>query len=132
MVTLQDLLSEMSPAERQAHDRRVEALNMQHETLREFRKALVHAHDVIAGCPSACDNHGPVPQESNEKILGLLHQCLEAMGGRLSVIVELPDRPPLALTNFEVADDEFHERGATYHELTTLKDNWLHEARLPE
>lgn len=132
MVTLHDLLGEISPAERQAHDQRVEALNKQYETLLRFRKALVHAHDVIAGCPSACANHGPVPQEPNEKILGLLHQCVEAMGGRLSVIVELPDRPPLALTNFEVADDEFHERGATYHELTTMKGDWLDQASIPE
>ena len=54
------------------------------------------------------------------------------MGGRYSLIVELPGHPPLALTDFEVADDEFHERGAVYHELTTLKDDWLDQARMPE
>ena len=73
-----------------------------------------------------------MPQDPNETILGLLHQCVEAMGGRYSLIVELPDRPPLALTDFEVADDEFHERGAVYHELTTLKDDWLDQARIAE
>ena len=132
MVTLQDLLNEMSPAERQAHDRRVASLIQEHKTLLEFRPALVCAREVIAEGAAACPTHGPVPQDPNETILGLLHQCVEAMGGRYSLIVELPGRPPLALTDFEVADDEFHERGAVYHELTTLKDDWLDRARSSE
>ena len=132
MVTLQDLLSEMSPAERDEHDRRVAALNLQHETLLDFRPALVYAREIIAEGAAACPSHGPVPQDPNETILGLLHQCVEAMGGRYSLIVELPGRPPLALTDFEVADDEFHERGAVYHELTTLKDDWLDRSKLTD
>ena len=122
----------MSPAERQAHDRRVAELSVQHETLDQFRAALVYAHDIISEQCSDRAKHGPVPQEANEKILGLLHQCVEAMGGRYSVIVELPGRSPLALTDFEVADDEFHERGATYHELTTLRKDWFEQSKLPQ
>ena len=132
MTTLNEMLDTFTPEQREEIERRVRELNVQHEILDQFRIALVYAHDVIAGQNSVSADHGPVPQVPNETILGLLHQCVEAMGGRYSLIVELPGRPPLALTDFEVADDEFHERGAVYHELTTLKDDWLDQARIPE
>lgn len=128
VTTLRDILEGYTPAEREAIHRRASELRVQDETLQEFRLALAHAHDVIAGRLPDGEHHGPVPQEANEKILGLLHQCLEAMGGRYSIIIELPDRPPLALIDFEVSDDEFHERGSVYHEMAALRDDWLERA----
>ena len=132
MVTHRELLNELPAEERQRIEASAQRGIMQYETLIEFRPALVYAREIIAEGADACPSHGPVPQDPNETILGLLHQCVEAMGGRYSLIVDLPDRPPLALTDFEVADDEFHERGAVYHELTTLKDDWLDQASIPE
>ena len=132
MTTLREQLESYTPEERARISQRTEELKRQHDTLIEFRKALVYAREIIAVGDDARPTHGPIPQDPVETILGLLHQCVEAMGGRYSLIVELPDRPPLALTDFEVADDEFHERGAVYHELTTLKDDWLDQASIPE
>ncbi len=132
MVTHRELLNELPAEERQRIEASAQRGIMQHQTLLDFRPALVYAREIIAQGAAACPSHGPVPQDPNETILGLLHQCVEAMGGRYSLIVELPGRPPLALTDFEVADDEFHERGAVYHELTTLKDDWLDRARIAE
>lgn len=132
VTTLKEQLENYTPEEQARINQRTEELKSQHHTLIEFRKALVCAREIIAAGGDARPAHGPIPQDPVETILGLLHQCVEAMGGRYSLIVELPGRAPLALTDFEVADDEFHERGAVYHELTTLKDDWLERASIPE
>ena len=129
MVTHRELLNELPAEERQRIEASAQRGIMQYQTLLDFRPALAYAREIIAEGAAACPSHGPVPQDPNETILGLLHQCVEATDGRYSLIVELPGRPPLALTDFEVADDEFHERGAVYHELTTLRDDWLDQAR---
>jgi DNA-binding XRE family transcriptional regulator len=103
-VNVDEKIGKLSPAQRQTVEARVAELMAEEMTLRELRKARKLTQIRIAKVLGITQDSVSRLEKRSDLLLSTLRKTVEAMGGKLSLVAEFPDRPPIVLSG--IAEDD--------------------------
>ena len=106
MTTLTERLDELPAARRKKVEERAKALLAEEMSLQELRKARKQTQVRVAQKLGINQENVSRLEKRSDLLISTLSGYVEAMGGRLSLVAEFPDRPPIALTGIGALDDE--------------------------
>ena len=105
MSTLTDRMNELPPAQRKQVEERAQELIAEELTLRNLRKARKQTQERVAEKLGINQENVSRLERRSDLLISTLSDYVEAMGGKLSLIVEFPDRQPVTLTGIAALDD---------------------------
>jgi len=103
-ITLKDKMKDLSPERRKQIEARTAELIQEQMTLQELRRARKLTQVRVAKALGITQDSVSRLEKRSDLLLSTLRKTVEAMGGRLSLVAEFPDRPPVALSG--IAEDE--------------------------
>ena len=106
MTSLTDRMNKLPEARRQKVEERAKALIAEEMSLRDLRKARKQTQVRIAQQLGINQENVSRIEKRSDLLISTLSGYVEAMGGKLSLVVEFPDRPPIALTGIATLDKE--------------------------
>lgn len=106
MTTLAERMNKLSSARRKKVDKRAKALIAEEMSLRDLRKARKRTQVRVAKELGVNQENVSRLEKRSDLLLSTLSGYVEAMGGKLSLVAEFPDRPPVALTGIAALDKE--------------------------
>jgi transcriptional regulator with XRE-family HTH domain len=109
MTNLEQIRKELSPARRKKVEARAAELIAEEMTLQELRRARKLTQVRMAKKLGVSQDGISKLEKRSDLLLSTLRKTVEAMGGRLSLVAEFPDRNPVVL--FGIAEDEPRARG---------------------
>ena len=98
MSTLKERMNELSPARRKKIEARAAELISQEMTLQELRRARKLTQVKMAKALRITQDGVSRLERRTDLLLSTLRKSVEAMGGRLSLVAEFPDRAPVAIS----------------------------------
>lgn len=105
MSTLTDRTDKLPPARRKKIEERAQELIAEEMSLRDLRKARKQTQVRVAEELGINQENVSRLERRSDLLISTLSDYVEAMGGKLSLVVEFPDRPPVALTGIAALDD---------------------------
>ena len=105
MSTLTERIDRLPQARRKRVDDRAKALIAEEMSLRDLRRARKQTQVCVAEKLRINQENVSRLEQRSDLLLSTLSSYVEAMGGKLSLVVEFPDRPPVALTGIAALDD---------------------------
>ena len=103
--TLEEKLAGM-PAERRAKiEARTAELIAEEKSLRDLRRARTLTQNRIAKKLGIGQESVSKLESRSDLMISTLRNYVEAMGGKLSLVAEFPDRPPVSLSGFKSVAD---------------------------
>ena len=106
MTSLAERMNELPEARRQKVEERAKALIAEEMSLQDLRKARKQTQVRVAQQLGINQENVSRIEKRSDLLLSTLSGYVEAMGGKLSLVVEFPDRPPIALTGIATLDKE--------------------------
>ena len=106
MSTLAERMDKLPPERRKKVEERAEALIAEEMSLRDLRKARRQTQVRIAKKLGINQENVSRLEQRSDLLISTLSSYVEAMGGKLSLVAEFPDRPPVALTGIAALDEE--------------------------
>ena len=103
-VNVEDKIKNLSPSQRKKVEARAAELLAEEMTLRDLRKARQLTQARMAEELGITQDGVSRLEKRSDLLLSTLRKAVEAMGGRLSLVAEFPDRAPVVLTG--IAEDE--------------------------
>jgi len=98
-----DIIKKLSPTQRKKVETRAAQLIAEEMTLREIRKARRLTQQKIAKSLRIGQEGVSKIEKRSDLLISTLRSYVEAMGGRLSLIAEFPNREPVMLSG--IADE---------------------------
>ena len=105
MITLTEKMEGLPDERRRRIEGRVQALVAQEMSLRDLRKARNRTQARVARELGINQEGVSRLERRADLLLSTLNGYVEAMGGRLSLVAEFPDRPPVTLTGIGALED---------------------------
>ena len=105
MSTLTERIDRLPTARRKHVDDRAKALIAEEMSLRDLRRARKQTQVRVAEKLHINQENVSRLEQRSDLLISTLSSYIEAMGGKLSLVVEFPDRPPVALTGIAALDD---------------------------
>ena len=105
MTTLTERLDKLPPARRKKVEARARELVAEEMSLQDLRKARKQTQVRVAKELVIKQENVSRIEKRRDLLLSTLSGYVAAMGGKLSLVVEFPDRPPVALTGLTALDD---------------------------
>ncbi len=96
-IPLSEIMAELPEEERRKIEERAQELIAEELTRRALRKARQQAKAHLAKELSVGRDDVSRIEERSDLLLTTMIGCVEAMGGRLSLVAAFPGRPPVAL-----------------------------------
>lgn len=90
---LDDMLAAL-PAERRAN---IEARAGELATLKDLRQAVAQTQEELAAALGVGQDTISRLEKRSDMLLSTLRRYVEAMGGKLELVAQFPDRPPLVI-----------------------------------
>ncbi|MDE2807940.1 MAG: XRE family transcriptional regulator [Gemmatimonadota bacterium] len=106
MTSLAERMNKLPEARRKKVEERAKALIAEEMSLRDLRKARKQTQTRIAQQLGINQENVSRIEKRSDLLLSTLSGYVEAMGGKLSLVVEFPDRPPISLTGIATLDKE--------------------------
>ena len=106
MTTLKERMDKLPKARRAKVEARAEALIAEEMSLQDLRKALKRTQVRIAKELGIKQENVSRIEKRTDLLISTLSGYVEAMGGKLHLVAEFPDRPPVALTGIAALDKE--------------------------
>ena len=103
-VNVNKEIKKLSAAQRKKVESRAAELLAEEMTLRDLRKARQLTQARMAEELGITQDGVSRLEKRSDLLLSTLKKTVEAMGGRLSLVAEFPDRAPVVLTG--IAEDE--------------------------
>lgn len=97
-VTADEFLARFSVDDRAKIDARARQLIAEELTMRDLRKARALTQAKVGAMLGIGQEHVSRLEQRSDMLLSTLAGYVEAMGGTLKLVVEFPDRGPVALT----------------------------------
>jgi len=98
-----DIIKELSPARRKKVEARAAQLIAEEMTLRELRHARKLTQVRMAKTLGITQDSVSRLEKRSDLLLSTLRKTVQAMGGKLSLVAEFPDRAPVVL--FGIAEE---------------------------
>lgn len=111
-VPLNKFMDRFSAEEREAIDTRAQALVAEEMSLRALRKAMGKTQVEVAGKLGLKQENISRVEQRADMLLSTLDGYLRAVGGRLRLVVEFKDRPPVRLAGLGAIDPPIMRRAA--------------------
>ena len=105
MSMLTERIAELPPTRREGVDERAKALIAEEMSLRDLRRARKQTQVRVAEKLRINQENVSRLEQRTDLLISTLSGYVAAMGGKLSLVVEFPDRPPVALTGLTALDD---------------------------
>lgn len=106
MTTLTDKMNSLPEARQRKIEKRAEELIAEEMSLRDLRKALRRTQSRVASDLGINQENVSRIERRTDLLISTLSGYVEAMGGKLHLVAEFPDRPPVTLTGIGVLADE--------------------------
>ena len=103
-INVEEKIKKRSPAQRKKVEARAAELLAEEMTLRDLRKARELTQARMAEELGITQDGVSRLEKRSDLLLSTLRKSVEAMGGRLSLVAEFPDRAPVVLRG--IAEDE--------------------------
>jgi transcriptional regulator with XRE-family HTH domain len=110
MTTLNQKLKRLSPTRRRTIERRAADLIAEEQSLQELRQALQLTQQRLAKKLGIGQDGVSRLEQRSDLLLSTLRSYVEALGGRLSLVAEFPNRPPVKLAGLAVNEPAAPER----------------------
>lgn len=104
-TTLRNKIAQLPPEQQAEIAAEAERLRAEYLTLRDLRKARELTQVQLAETLGQKQVSIAKLEKRTDLLLSTLRRYVEAMGGRLDLVVEFPDRPPVHLEGLGEADD---------------------------
>jgi transcriptional regulator with XRE-family HTH domain len=98
MSTPEERMNELSPERRKKIEARVAQLMAEEMTLQELRRARRLTQVRVAKALHISQDGVSRLEQRTDLLLSTLRKSIEAMGGKLSLVAEFPDREPVKLS----------------------------------
>lgn len=102
--TLKDKLAEVAPDRRARIEAETDQLHQEYLTLKELRRAKEMTQVQLAETLGIKQATVAQMEKRGDLLLSTLRSYVEAMGGRLDLVVEFPDRAPVSLAGLGDAE----------------------------
>jgi DNA-binding XRE family transcriptional regulator len=99
-----DIINKLSPAQRKKVEARATQLIAEEMTLRELRRARKLTQQRMARTLGIGQDGVSKLEKRADLMISTLRNCIEAMGGQLSLVAEFPDREPVVLSSIGSID----------------------------
>ena len=106
MTTLTERLDQLPLARRKKVEQRARALIAEEMSLQDLRKARKQTQVRVAKKLGINQENVSRIEKRSDLLISTLSSYVEAMGGKLSLVAEFPDRPPITLTGITALDKE--------------------------
>ena len=106
MTTLKERMDKLPKARRKKVKARAAALIAEEMSLRDLRKARKQTQVRLAKKLGINQENVSRIEQRADMLLSTLSGYVEAMGGKLRLVAEFPDRPPIALKGIASLDGE--------------------------
>ncbi len=106
MTTLTERMNRLPTARRKKVEKRAKALIAEEMSLQDLRKARKQTQVRVAKELGIKQENVSRLEKRSDLLLSTLSGYVEAMGGKLSLVAEFPDRPPVSLTGIAALDKE--------------------------
>ena len=103
-ITLKDKMNELSPAQRKKVEARAAQLIAEEMTLRELRHARKLTQVRMAKKLGITQDSVSRLEKRSDLLLSTLQKTVKALGGKLSLVAEFPDREPVILSGIAEGD----------------------------
>ena len=103
-INVDEKIKKLSASRRKKVEARAAELLAEEMTLRDLRKARALTQARMAEELGITQDGVSRLEKRSDLLLSTLKKTVEAMGGRLSLVAEFPDRAPVVLTG--IAEDE--------------------------
>lgn len=97
-IPVEDILKKLPPEEQAAIEARSRELIAEYLTLQDLRKARELTQERLAELLGIKQENVSRLEKRTDLLLSTLRGYVAAMGGRLRLVAEFPDRPPVVLT----------------------------------
>jgi len=104
-VTLQEMMEMLPSDSRERVERRTQELIAEEMSLRELRRARKLTQTRIARKLKIGQEGVSRLEKRTDLHLSTLRHYVEAVGGKLKLVAEFPDRPPVVLSGIADLDD---------------------------
>ena len=106
MTTLSEIIERLPEERRRKVEERAKILIAEELSLRDLRRAREMTQVHVAKELGINQETVSRIERRTDLLLSTLSSYVEAVGGRLRLIAEFPDRPPIALTGLSALDEE--------------------------
>ena len=106
MTSLAERMNKLPEARRKKVEERAKALIAEEMSLQDLRKARKQTQVRVAQQLGINQENVSRIEKRSDLLISTLSGYVEAMGGKLSLVVEFPDRPPISLTGIATLDKE--------------------------
>ena len=106
MTTLTEKMNGLSEARRKKIEKRAQTLIAEEMSLRDLRKALRRTQSRVASDLGINQENVSRIERRTDLLISTLSGYVEAMGGKLHLVAEFPDRPPVTLTGIGALADK--------------------------
>jgi DNA-binding XRE family transcriptional regulator len=106
MKNIDRIRKELSPRRRAKIEARAAELIAEEMSLRDLRRALELTQERLAETLGIGQDGVSRLEKRSDLLISTLRSYIEAMGGRLELIAEFPERPPVVLAGFSKMETE--------------------------
>ena len=106
MTTLTEKIDKLPKVRREKVLERAKALIAEEMSLQDLRKARRKTQVRVAKELGIKQENVSRIEKRSDLLISTLSGYVEAMGGKLSLVAEFPDRPPITLTGIAALDKE--------------------------
>jgi transcriptional regulator with XRE-family HTH domain len=113
-TTLKDKMAQLTPERRARIEAEADRLHAEYQTLKDLRKARELTQAQLATSLGIRQATIAQLEKRSDLMISTLRSYVEAMGGRLRLTVEFPDKAPVSLEGFgdpEEPRPRHHARG---------------------
>ena len=105
ITTLREELDSLPEDRRKRIEEEADALIAEEMTLRDLRKARNQTQARVAERLGINQENVSRLEQRSDLLISTLSGYVEAMGGKLNLVAEFPDRPPITLTGIAALDE---------------------------
>lgn len=111
-ATLKDKMKKLPAKRRQKIEKRAKELIAEEMSLRDLRKAHQLTQKRLAKSLGITQDGVSRLEKRSDLLISTLQNYVHSMGGKLHLVAEFPDRPPVKLKGFAEMDSRAEKRGA--------------------
>lgn len=104
-TTLKEKMADLAPGRRARTEAETERLHREYLTLQQLRKAKELTQAQLAETLGVRQATVAKMEKRSDLMISTLRRCIEAMGGRLELIVEFPDHAAVRLEGLGDVED---------------------------
>ena len=107
MVSISEIMESWPEERRKKVEKRAQALIVEEKTRQDLRKAKAKTQAHLAKELGISQKDISRIEQQSDLLLSTLAGYVEAMGGKLRLVAEFPDRPPIVINGINGIDEEF-------------------------